>query len=120
MDKGFDNQNPDMFEEPISPKGDGVVLTRLTKTFASHGGPPVNAVRGVSATFPRGQITALLGHNGAGKTTTISMLVGLITPSGGNAFIDDKSILTQMEEIRESIGICPQVNIINMYIVKLY
>lgn len=91
------------------------MLKKLTKTFQSSGGPPVHAVGGVSATFPRGQITALLGHNGAGKTTTISMLVGLITPTGGDALIEDKSILSQMEEIRESIGICPQVKIILLY-----
>ena len=108
-----------MFEPPYSPNGSGIVLTRLTKTFVSRGGSPVHAVGGVSASFPRGQITALLGHNGAGKTTTISMLVGLIPPSGGDALIDGKSIHSQMREIRESIGICPQVSIyIYIYISK--
>lgn len=81
----------------------------------------MHAVGGVSATFPRGQVTALLGHNGAGKTTTISMLIGLITPTGGDALIEDKSILSQMEEIRESIGICPQVkNIVFIYLYLLF
>lgn len=36
----------------------------------------VEAVRGISLDFYKGQITALLGHNGAGKTTTISILTG--------------------------------------------
>lgn len=41
------------------------------------------AVDGLDLTIYEGQIFALLGHNGAGKTTTISMLTGLIAPSGG-------------------------------------
>lgn len=31
------------------------------------------------------QISCLLGHNGAGKTTTISMLVGMIDITEGEA-----------------------------------
>jgi ABC-type multidrug transport system ATPase subunit len=36
----------------------------------------VQALRGVSVDFYKGQITALLGHNGAGKTTMMSILTG--------------------------------------------
>jgi len=43
------------------------------------------AVDDLSLTMYEGQIFALLGHNGAGKTTTISMLTGLLNPSGGQA-----------------------------------
>ena len=43
-----------------------------------------------------------------GKTTTISMLTGLITPTAGEATIDGKSIKSQMQQIRLSLGVCPQ------------
>ena len=36
------------------------------------------------------------GHNGAGKSTTISMLVGLLPPTSGDALVFGKSILTDM------------------------
>ena len=58
------------------------------------------------------QITVLLGHNGAGKTTTISMLVGLFPPTSGDAIINGYSILTDMERIRQSLGLCPQHNVL--------
>ena len=45
----------------------------------------VVAVDGISFTLGRGSITALLGGNGAGKTTTISMLMGLVVPTSGQA-----------------------------------
>jgi ABC-2 type transport system ATP-binding protein len=45
----------------------------------------ITAVDGITFTLKSGSITALLGGNGAGKTTTISMLMGLVVPTGGEA-----------------------------------
>ena len=45
----------------------------------------VTAVDGITFELTRGTITALLGGNGAGKTTTISMLMGLVIPTSGEA-----------------------------------
>ena len=70
------------------------------------------AVDELSLNIFKGQITALLGHNGAGKTTTISMLTGLYPPSSGSAHINGKSIITDMDSIRESLGLCPQHNVL--------
>lgn len=36
------------------------------------------------------------GHNGAGKSTTISMLVGLLHPTSGDALVFGKNIMTEM------------------------
>lgn len=36
------------------------------------------------------------GHNGAGKSTTISMIVGLLSPTSGDALVLGKNILTDM------------------------
>jgi ABC-type uncharacterized transport system ATPase subunit len=52
------------------------------------------------------------GHNGAGKTTTMSMLTGLSPPSSGDAMVMGKSVKTQMNRIRESMGVCPQHDIL--------
>lgn len=41
------------------------------------------AVDNISFTIATGQTVGLLGGNGAGKTTTISMLLGILAPSGG-------------------------------------
>ena len=45
------------------------------------------AVRSLSLTVPRGQIFGFLGPNGAGKSTSIKMLLGLVSPTGGQAFV---------------------------------
>ncbi|GMF39712.1 unnamed protein product [Phytophthora lilii] len=66
------------------------------------------AVRGVSLVMYKDQITCLLGHNGAGKTTPISMLTGMIAPSAGDASFRGLSLVHDMAEIRQSLGLCFQ------------
>ena len=70
------------------------------------------AVDNLHLNMYRDQITVLLGHNGAGKTTTMSMLVGLFPPTSGNAIINGYNILTDMESVRQSLGLCPQHNVL--------
>jgi len=55
----------------------------------------------------KGQIFALLGHNGAGKTTTVNMMIGMLKPTSGNAYILGYSIINDMPEIRKHMGYCP-------------
>ncbi|MEO9899948.1 ABC transporter ATP-binding protein [Nisaea sp.] len=54
----------------------------LTKRYGE-----INAVRGVSFSVKAGITIGLLGGNGAGKTTTITMMLGLLEPSGGSVSI---------------------------------
>ncbi|XP_023543867.1 ABC transporter A family member 1 [Cucurbita pepo subsp. pepo] len=70
------------------------------------------AVDSLQLTLYENQILALLGHNGAGKSTTISMLVGLLPPTAGDALVLGKNIVTDMEEIRKGLGVCPQNDIL--------
>ena len=75
----------------------------LTKRYGD-----VVAVDGLSLCVEQGEIFALLGVNGAGKTTTIKMLSCLSAPSGGDAWLLGKSILTQAGEIKAQIAVSPQ------------
>ncbi|MBI75459.1 MAG: ABC transporter ATP-binding protein, partial [Oceanicaulis sp.] len=51
-----------------------LALDDVSKTF--NGKP---AVRDVSFSVERGQITGFLGPNGAGKTTSLRMSLGILT-----------------------------------------
>jgi ABC-2 type transport system ATP-binding protein len=72
--------------------------------------PPdgVTAVQGVSFAIRQGEIFSLLGPNGAGKSTTISMLSGLLAPTGGDATIDGHSITENAKAVKQVIGVVPQ------------
>ena len=66
------------------------------------------AVDNVSFEVKKGELFSLLGVNGAGKTTTIKMLSCLISSSSGDAFINDKSINFNSDEVKKIIAISPQ------------
>jgi ABC-2 type transport system ATP-binding protein len=57
-----------------------VEVVRLRKVYRD-----IAAVDGIDFRLAEGAVTALLGGNGAGKTTTISMLMGLVIPTSGEA-----------------------------------
>lgn len=71
----------------------------LTKHFGS-----VQAVNEVSLSVGRGQIYGFLGLNGAGKTTTIRMLLGLIKPTRGKAYLFGENIDPGRSDIWEKVG----------------
>lgn len=86
----------------------GIELRALRKVFKNQTGGTKTAVDGLSLDMYEGQITALLGHNGAGKTTTMSMLVGLYPPSAGEAKVNGFNCSTQIAQVHEQLGLCPQ------------
>ncbi|CAN8286970.1 unnamed protein product [Cochlearia groenlandica] len=88
-----------------------IQVRNLHKVFASGRGNCC-AVNSLRLKLYENQILSLLGHNGAGKSTTISMLVGLLPPTSGDALIRGNSILTNMDEIRKELGVCPQHDIL--------
>jgi ABC-2 type transport system ATP-binding protein len=51
----------------------------------------VEALKPIDLDIRRGEIFALLGPNGAGKTTMISIICGIVKPSGGEVLIDGKN-----------------------------
>ncbi len=54
----------------------------LSKKYGKH-----PAVIDLDLRVPRGLVFGFLGRNGAGKTTTIGMLLGLLRPSSGQAWL---------------------------------
>ena len=66
------------------------------------------AVENLTFTVAQGELFSLLGVNGAGKTTTIKMLCGLSRPSGGDAFLLGKSIVSDTGAAQALIGVSPQ------------
>jgi ABC-2 type transport system ATP-binding protein len=66
------------------------------------------AVKGISLQVARGEVFGLLGPNGAGKTTAISMLTGLLEPTGGQIIVDGLDLKTHTNEVKSKMGLVPQ------------
>jgi ABC-2 type transport system ATP-binding protein len=75
----------------------------LTRRFGSF-----TAVDGISFSVERGEVFGFLGANGAGKTTAMRMLIGLLTPSAGEARVAGHDVYTEAESIRRRIGYMSQ------------
>lgn len=82
---------------------DAIQTTSLTKKYKD-----VTAVADLNLSVRRGELFSLLGVNGAGKTTTVKMLSGLTAPTGGDAFLNGKSILKSPSDVKSMIALSPQ------------
>lgn len=86
-----------MSEEVIKTEG-------LTKVFNKH----LTAVDHVDFSVNHGEIFGFLGPNGAGKTTTINMLITILKPTEGKAYVLGFDIAKQNDSVRNVIGVVPQ------------
>ncbi len=78
---------------------DVIRTEKLTKHYGS-----VHAVENVSLQVRKGEIYGFLGLNGAGKTTTIRMLLGMIRPSAGSAFLWGRKVGSDSSDLWEKVG----------------
>lgn len=66
------------------------------------------AVNKLCTAINHSECFGLLGVNGAGKTSSFKMLTGDIKISGGEAWVQGISLKTNMKQVHERIGYCPQ------------
>jgi putative ABC transport system ATP-binding protein len=72
--------------------GDGIVqCSELRKRFG-EGQTAVDALGGVTLSFPRGELTAIVGPSGSGKSTLMHVLAGLDRATSGEAWIDGQEV----------------------------
>lgn len=81
-----------------------ISVESISKTYASG----FQALKHIDLEIRRGEIFALLGPNGAGKTTLISIICGLVTPSGGRIIVGGHDNRTSYRAARSMIGLVPQ------------
>src|SRR5215218_6751916 len=80
-----------------------IEIVGLRKSFGE-----VNVLQGVDLSVAPGSIFALLGSNGSGKTTTVKILSTLLKADGGTATVCGFDVVTQPEQVRESISLTGQ------------
>ncbi|MDR0468177.1 MAG: ATP-binding cassette domain-containing protein, partial [Campylobacteraceae bacterium] len=77
-----------------------LIVKNLSKTIKK-----TQIIHDFSLEVKSGEIVGILGPNGAGKTTTFYMICGLISPTRGEIFLDDKVITKTPLHIRAKYGI---------------
>ncbi len=81
-----------------------ISIKGLTKQYPNG----FDALKGIDLDIQDGEILALLGPNGAGKTTLISIVCGIVNPSGGKVTVAGHDIIRDWRAARQSIGLVPQ------------
>ena len=82
-------------------------LVGLTKEYRlGLGRRPFAAVDGLNLEVEQGEIFGFLGPNGAGKTTTLKLLLGLIYPTRGSAWIMEHPI--GEVGVKSQVGFLPE------------
>jgi ABC-2 type transport system ATP-binding protein len=79
-----------------------MVLRGLVKRFDT-----TLAVAGVDLDVPTGSFFGLLGPNGAGKTTILSMAVGLLRPTAGQAWVLGRDVWSDPVGAKRLLGVLP-------------
>ncbi|MFA6230501.1 MAG: ABC transporter ATP-binding protein [Rhodanobacter sp.] len=79
-------------------------VRQLSKVYASG----FQALKPIDLQINKGEIFALLGPNGAGKTTLISIICGIVNPSGGMVLADGHDVVRDYRAARARIGLVPQ------------
>ena len=75
---------------------------KLTKSYGSHRG-----IVDVDLEVQQGEVFGFLGPNGAGKTTTIRILLDLIRPTSGKAYVFEIESSADPAAIHRRIGYLP-------------
>ena len=88
-------------------KTDNLVVRNLRKQYGTF-----TAVQCLNLGVQQKECFGLLGVNGAGKTTTFKMLTGDLPVSSGDAFIYGHSINSDIKQVQQNLGYCPQFDAI--------
>ena len=86
-------------------KNNSLIAKGLHKKYGSR-----MVVNNVDISVNRNEVVGLLGPNGAGKTTTFYIITGMIKPTKGDIFLDDKKITLDpmYKRARKGVGYLAQ------------
>ena len=89
------------------------VTLRISQLLKNFGG--LSAVDRVEFSLQHGVLTALIGPNGAGKTTLFNLIGGLLKPTSGHVFFNDKDITGLSPDKISHMGIARTLQITSIF-----
>lgn len=79
-----------------------ITIENISKNFGE-----VTALKNINLEIKKGELFGLIGPDGAGKTTLFKILVTLLKPDAGIAFLNNFDVTKKIVEVREIIGYMP-------------
>lgn len=90
---------------PVKPFRAALELSNVTYAYP---GASVAALNGVSLIIRHGESVGFVGSSGSGKSTLVDILLGLLTPNGGEVRVDGEDIQHALRNWQNQIGYVPQ------------
>ena len=99
-------------------------MIKVEHLFKSFDDKPV--LKDINAEFENGKVNLIIGQSGSGKTVFMNNIVGLLTPTSGNIFYDERdfvnmSMIFQSAALFDSLSVLDNVMFpLNMFSYKSY
>ncbi len=77
-----------------------IILDNIAHTYEPNANNPIFALKEMSLSWADGGRYALLGPSGCGKTTMLNIMSGLVRPSHGKVFFDEREVTSMITEDR--------------------
>ncbi|MGN1118142.1 MAG: energy-coupling factor transporter ATPase, partial [Acutalibacteraceae bacterium] len=84
---------------------------KLCYTYSSGTILENTAIKDISIDIEKGELIGLIGHTGSGKSTLIQHFNGLLKPTSGSIYVNDRDIWADKSKIRQvrfTVGLCFQ------------
>lgn len=79
-----------------------ISLKNITKSYKE-----TEALKGLSLEVQKGELFGLIGPDGAGKTTLMRILMTLLLPDSGEAYMANLAVVKDFKKIRHIVGYMP-------------
>jgi ABC-type nitrate/sulfonate/bicarbonate transport system ATPase subunit len=70
-----------------------IIAKNVSKTFTQPDGEEIYALSNMDLRIEPGEFVCLIGPSGCGKSTFLRLVAGLIHPTSGELFLDEKTIV---------------------------
>jgi len=84
---------------------DCLQLNKLSFTYPNH---TQAALSSVNLVVRKGEMIGFIGASGSGKSTLIDLVLGLLTPTEGQIFVDGRTLDSNLRNWQDQIGYVPQ------------
>ena len=109
----LDTKDNQFIEDDPKLLKDATVRVENIKMSYKLNGKEKEVLKGINFNAFSNEIFAILGHNGAGKTTLINIMTGITSPSIGEIYYNNRSLVGHEIEICSEFGYCPQFDTFN-------
>ncbi len=79
-------------------------VTEVTHRFSNGD----TGLDGISLALTRGELVCVMGASGSGKSTLLRVLAGQLQPSGGEVFLNGRSLYQNLDELKKYVSYIPQ------------